>query len=309
MKKALLILALFFVAGLAIASTFGGGGGGDKVSKSGDTMTGDLTTTGVTASTVTATSRLNIASPTGGLYISSNSTGGSYFRQWLGSDNYFNMQMYGTGLQWKINSQPYFADGLNVQNNKILGFGNSNNMIMGWASDAYGLQICTSSTLGSNIKMNINTASTTVRNNLVVASPGYMTYNSNTSGANLSYDGRTIAVTAREAITAFQVIYTTSTQYSLAISSDILKCTGMVGIAANSAAAGGAVTMIYSPSVIRNDSWNWTAGQPIYISTWTAGGMTQTKPTQSNVVIRLLGYAISQTIIMFDASKEWLELL
>lgn len=46
---------------------------------------------------------------------------------------------------------------------------------------------------------------------------------------------------------------------------------------------------------VRNDAWNWTPGNPIYLSE-TAGGLTQTAPSYAQEV----GYAITADIAFFD---------
>jgi len=53
-------------------------------------------------------------------------------------------------------------------------------------------------------------------------------------------------------------------------------------------------------SFIRDDSWNWTSiGQPVYLDTATAGGMTQTAPSGTDDVIQIIGIAITADIIYF----------
>jgi hypothetical protein len=39
---------------------------------------------------------------------------------------------------------------------------------------------------------------------------------------------------------------------------------------------------------VRNDSWNWTVGGIVYLST-TAGGLTQTQPANADNAIQVLG--------------------
>jgi len=52
---------------------------------------------------------------------------------------------------------------------------------------------------------------------------------------------------------------------------------------------------------VRDDSWNWgTLGQPVYLDTATAGGMTQTAPSGTDDVIQIIGIAITADIIFFN---------
>ena len=53
-------------------------------------------------------------------------------------------------------------------------------------------------------------------------------------------------------------------------------------------------------SFVRDDTWNWTSlGQPVYLDTATAGGLTQTAPSGTDDVIQIIGIAITADIILF----------
>ena len=53
-------------------------------------------------------------------------------------------------------------------------------------------------------------------------------------------------------------------------------------------------------SFVRDDTWNWaTLGQPVYLDTATAGGLTQTPPSGADDVIQIIGIAITADIIFF----------
>lgn len=58
-------------------------------------------------------------------------------------------------------------------------------------------------------------------------------------------------------------------------------------------------------SFIRNDAWNWTPGAVLYIST-TAGGITETQPSGTDDVIRVIGYAMTADVIFFDPSPDYI---
>lgn len=49
---------------------------------------------------------------------------------------------------------------------------------------------------------------------------------------------------------------------------------------------------------LRNTSWSWTVGAPIYVST-TSGALTQTIPSGSGEVVQIVGYAWATDIIHF----------
>jgi hypothetical protein len=65
------------------------------------------------------------------------------------------------------------------------------------------------------------------------------------------------------------------------------------------AAAGGADVAVglLTKGVVRNDAWNWTPGETLYLS-GTAGGLTHVQPTTG--VVQPVGYAITADIAFFD---------
>jgi hypothetical protein len=60
-------------------------------------------------------------------------------------------------------------------------------------------------------------------------------------------------------------------------------------------------------SFVRDDTWNWTPGVPLYIS-GTAGAITATKPTGSGDVVRTVGYAVTADVIFFSPSADYVTL-
>lgn len=60
-------------------------------------------------------------------------------------------------------------------------------------------------------------------------------------------------------------------------------------------------------SFIRDDTWNWTVWGIIYLSE-TTGAMTQTAPTTSTAIVRILWYALSADIVYFNPSPDFIEL-
>jgi hypothetical protein len=59
---------------------------------------------------------------------------------------------------------------------------------------------------------------------------------------------------------------------------------------------------------VYNSAWNWTSiGGELYLST-TAGAMTQTQPSGSGDIVRVVGYAISADLIYFNPSQDWIEI-
>jgi hypothetical protein len=51
---------------------------------------------------------------------------------------------------------------------------------------------------------------------------------------------------------------------------------------------------------VEHDAWAWDSlGQPLYLDTTTAGGMTKTAPSATDDVIQILGIALTADIVLF----------
>lgn len=59
--------------------------------------------------------------------------------------------------------------------------------------------------------------------------------------------------------------------------------------------------------IFRDDSWNWTVGGQLFVST-TVGEMTQTAPSGTGDFVQACGYALTADIIIFDPSPDYLEI-
>jgi hypothetical protein len=57
---------------------------------------------------------------------------------------------------------------------------------------------------------------------------------------------------------------------------------------------------------IRDDTWAWTPGAPVYVST-TAGALTQTKPSGTGDQVQIVGYAETADILDFNPSTVIVE--
>jgi hypothetical protein len=58
-----------------------------------------------------------------------------------------------------------------------------------------------------------------------------------------------------------------------------------------------------------NSAWNWTVGGTLYLSaSGGAGLITQTQPSGTADIVRVVGYAISADLIYFNPSQDWIEL-
>lgn len=73
----------------------------------------------------------------------------------------------------------------------------------------------------------------------------------------------------------------------------------MLGICLDGGVDNDTTTVALAGSFVRDDTWNWTTiGGAIYLSE-TAGALTQTAPTTTDAVVRVVGYATSADTLWF----------
>ena len=81
---------------------------------------------------------------------------------------------------------------------------------------------------------------------------------------------------------------------------------GMLAIALAAGTDGNAMLVALPGSFVRDDSWNWTIGADLYVST-TPGGITETAPSGSADIVRVVGYAVTADIVYFQPSGAFVE--
>ena len=81
----------------------------------------------------------------------------------------------------------------------------------------------------------------------------------------------------------------------------------LLGIALEAKTDTQAMNVALSGSFVRDDTWNWTIGVPLYVS-GTIGEMTATKPTGTGDVVRTVGYAVTADVIFFAPSSDYVTL-
>lgn len=90
------------------------------------------------------------------------------------------------------------------------------------------------------------------------------------------------------------------TDADLAASSD-----SVLAISLESKTASQAMSVALSGSFVRDDTWNWTVGDTIYIDTITQGGLTATQPSGTDDVVRVVGFAVTADVIYFAPSEDY----
>ena len=65
--------------------------------------------------------------------------------------------------------------------------------------------------------------------------------------------------------------------------------------------------IVLMKGLLRNSSWSFIPGQPIFLST-SSGQLTQSRPTNPGEIIQVIGVALTSDIIRFEPDMTWLEL-
>ena len=106
-------------------------------------------------------------------------------------------------------------------------------------------------------------------------------------------------------VNAGQVVYLKSDgKWYLARANSTATSAGDLAIALDSGVAGGKGRLV-KLGYVNNTAWSWTPGAPLYLSTATAGGLTQTRPSGAgNVVREVATVASDPATIYFDPSPS-----
>jgi len=78
----------------------------------------------------------------------------------------------------------------------------------------------------------------------------------------------------------------------------------MLAISLEAKTDGQAMSVALSGSFVRDDTFNFTPGVPVYISN-TLGAITATKPTGSGDIVRTVGFAVTADVIFFNPSSDY----
>ena len=79
-----------------------------------------------------------------------------------------------------------------------------------------------------------------------------------------------------------------------------------IGISVNAAqSVDGEPIDVLTHGIARDDTWNWTAGGTLYVST-TAGGLTQTKPSGDDDYVQIMGEALSDDTAFIMPSMTYI---
>ena len=108
--------------------------------------------------------------------------------------------------------------------------------------------------------------------------------------------------------TIMDLVYMGSSSKWLEADSDATGTSiNLLGIALEAKTDTQAMNVALPGSFVRDDSWSFTPGVPLYMS-GTLGAITATKPTGSGDIIRTVGFAVAATYIFFNPSSDYITL-
>ena len=81
----------------------------------------------------------------------------------------------------------------------------------------------------------------------------------------------------------------------------------LLGISLESKTDTQAMNVALPGSFVRDESWSWTPGVPLYMHT-SDGSITATKPTGSGDVVRTVGFSVHAKYIFFNPSSDYMTL-
>src|SRR5690606_19492985 len=81
----------------------------------------------------------------------------------------------------------------------------------------------------------------------------------------------------------------------------------MIGLAMEGQTSGNPIDVLLW-GFARNDAWTWTPNSPIYLST-TPGALTQTAPSATDDVVRIVAYAVTADVIYWNPSNDWVTIV
>lgn len=120
---------------------------------------------------------------------------------------------------------------------------------------------------------------------------------------NLGYAGETSTEAMAADGSVGDVVYIGSTGYDKAQAADDTK----IPCVALRLEVGTGNKKILRRGFFKNTAWSFTKGQLLWLSTTTAGAITNTKPTTTGNRVQCLGYAVAADTIYFYPSTVWLE--
>ncbi len=120
-----------------------------------------------------------------------------------------------------------------------------------------------------------------------------------TPSVDLSWNGSTIIGTAGEDLLFAQLLYLKSdNKFGKADADTETTASGLLAVATETILANATGTLLLK-GFIRQDTWNWTVGEKLYIHP-SAGNFLSGVPVSSGDIIRIVGHAYNADVIYFN---------
>lgn len=125
---------------------------------------------------------------------------------------------------------------------------------------------------------------------------------------NITANGQYVGEVTTEAVAAdgalYDLLYLSATGYNKAQA----NADATIPCLAMRVEIGTGNRKLLKSGYVRNDVWNWTKGQLLYVSPTAAGAIVAVRPSVIGQRIQIIGYAVSPDIIYFDPDYTWIEI-
>ena len=127
--------------------------------------------------------------------------------------------------------------------------------------------------------------------------------------SNLTVSGLTATFTANENQAFGDAVFINATSEAQLADATVIATSYAVALCTETVTTGNSATYLLQ-GFARKDAWNWTPGQPIYLSLTgtTTNTLTQTAPSATNEVVQVLGIAYTADIIYFNPQLVLVEI-
>lgn len=116
---------------------------------------------------------------------------------------------------------------------------------------------------------------------------------------------KTNSFATQSTITIMDLVYlTTASVWNKADADSTGTAAGMLAISLETKTSQN-MSVALPGSFIRNDAWSWSLGAVLFIST-TPGALTETAPSGTDDVVRVVGFAVTATTIYFGPSPDYI---
>lgn len=123
-----------------------------------------------------------------------------------------------------------------------------------------------------------------------------------------TWSGEIMTATAGESVVIGDVCYFKSDGKFWKVDADAEATTKGFVVMATGSISADATGVFLIKGFIRDDTWTWTVAAELFCHT-TPGNPTETKPSATGDIVRLIGYAYSADIIYFNPDKTYIEIV